>query len=1013
MIKFFVDRPVTTLMFVLFWVILGAWSLPKMNVERAPAMDFPMVSATLIYPGANPLEVEEQVLKPIENAIAEVSQIKRLSSQAFESGGFVMVEFTMESDINHKLLEVKDKVEAIVSSLPAELKKPRIEKLNVMTESVVDMVIFDSGQGGDEFLKKAFTYSEEVLANKLTSIAGVASAKVAGGRERAIRIDLNPVLMMSRGIGISDITGALSQSNLNFPGGRIEYGAGSMSVRFVGEFATVQDIANLSITTSEGGRFRLKDVASVSDSSRKQESGARMDGTDMVMISIVKASDGNAVKISKAVNKNIKKYTDALRAELGESARLKIVSDSAVAITNETNSTVNGILLGMILTIAVLLAFTRNWRTTIIACAVIPASLVAGFFFMNASGFTINSFTMLAMATALGSLIFNAIIIIESALMLMGEGTPPAEAAVRGTGRVAAAVLAGAGTNMAVFTPLAMMDGIAGMFMSQFGMTVVYLTLLSIMFSFSLTPMMISLLLRVKKEKKKKDPTEKEAEGLFKKIFEFQFRRPMATIGAAFGILILSMGLLPFVGNEFKPETDVSEITVIAAAPRGATYAKSLEIAEEIESKLSQFPEVISTATQIGQRGVENITVVATLKPLGQRSISDKLLAQRIVPKMAGIVDADIQVKAGKIQGFAADITINIYGDNDEIREGYAARAIHALNNIPEIQSARLSATNPGYEFRFIPNEKTMSFYGINNVQAASVLRAALYGNDTYKFRDSGEEVPIIVSVADEFVNPDMFENITVKTVKGLVPLSELGEIKRAPASPNIYRRDKSRVSEIQVIIGKSTMGPVQNKITAELDRFDFSPGYGFYYAGMSEIQAETTGEMAGAFLLAVILTYMLLAAIMNSMLHPFTIATGILTSFSGVFIMMFLSGASLNIAAMLSIIMLVGLAVNNNIIVLEPAVAEIRKGGDMKKVLWKIYNERSRMIIMTSVAVMAGMVPQLWSAEGMKSSMGAVIVGGMLAALVFAFVLTPALFVAMEKLRSKAFDFLSKTRLR
>jgi HAE1 family hydrophobic/amphiphilic exporter-1 len=989
-------------MFVMFWVILGLWSFPKMNVERAPAMDFPMVSATLIYPGANPSEIEEQVIKPIESAIAEVSQIKRLSSQAFESGGFVMVEFTMESDINHKLLEVKDKVEAIVLNLPAELKKPRIEKLNVMQESVMDMVIYNDGEEDAEFLKKAYTYAEEVLANKLTAITGVASAKVIGGRERAIRIDLNPVLMMSRGIGISDITAALGQSNLNFPGGKIEYGAGSMQVRFVGEFASVKDIANLSITTSEGGRFRLKDVASVSDSSRKQESGARMNGSDMVMISIVKASDGNAIRISKAVEKNMKKYAAATRAELGDAAQLKVVSNSATAISNETSSTLNGIILGMILTIAVLLAFTRNWRTTIIACVVIPASLIAGFFFMSASNFTINSFTMLAMATALGSLIFNAIIIIESALMLMHEGASPRDAAINGTGRVAAAVLAGAGTNMAVFIPLAMMDGIAGLFMSQFGMSVVYLTILSLMFSFSLTPMMIALMLRVKKEKAK--VKKEEVEGIFKKIFEFQFKRPLVVIGASFGVLIFSMMLMPFVGNEFKPETDTSEISVIAEAPRGATYAKSLGIAEAVEDKLKKFPEVVATSTRIGERGVENILVVATLKPQGERGISDKRLAQLMVPAMADIIDAEIQVKPGKVMaGMASDITINIFGDNDEVREGYAARAIDALNNMPEIQSARLSAKNPGYEYRFVPNAAKMNLYGVNNQQAAFVLRAALYGNDNYKFRDNGEEVPIIVSVGDEFVNPDMFENIMVKSVKGLVPLAELGEIKRAPASPNIYRRDKARVSEIQVILGKSTMGPVQGKISESFNKFDFAPGYGFYFAGMGEIQAETTGEMAGAFLLAVILTYMLLAAIMNSMLHPFTIATGILTSFSGVFIMLFLSGASINIAAMLSIIMLVGLAVNNNIIILEPAVAEIRKGGDMKKVLWKTYHERSRMVVMTSIAVAAGMVPQLWSAEGMKSSMGAVIVGGMLAALAFTFVLTPALFITMEKIRSKA----------
>jgi len=983
-------------MFVLFWVVLGLWSLPNMNVERQPAMDFPMVSMTLIYPGANPAEMEEQVVKPIEDVVSEVSGIKRLTSQSFESGGFIMVEFSLESDVNHKLLEVKDKVEAITGDLPQDLRKPRIEKLNVLQESVIDLIIVSDN------LRAAYQYADDVLSRRLTSITGVASVQISGGLERAVRVDLNPVLMTQRGIGISDVTDALARGNLNFPGGRIEQGQGSMQVRFVGEFATVQDIANMEITTMEGLRFRLKDIAEVSDSHRKVEDGARYDGRDIVMLSVIKASDGNAVRISSEVNKRLGEYSAMTFDALGESAQIKIVSDTATAITSETNSTINGIVLGLALTVLILLVFTRNWRTTVIAAVIIPASLLSGFFFMDLSGFTINSLTMLAMATALGTLIFNAIIIIESALTLMQSGLAPKEAAIVGTKRVAAAVIAGAGTNVCVFFPIATMGGIAGLFMQQFGLSVVYLTLLSLMFSFSLTPMMIALVLRIKKVEVRRKKEKSKDNGLFKKIFEFQFRRPFVVIGAAFAFLFASSMPMRFVGNEFAPETDISEVSIIAEAPRGATYAKSMEIVSEIEHRLSEFPEVIATSVRIGERGVENISVVATLTPRAERNFSDKQMAQMFIPKMADIADADIRVKAGKIYpGNAADIVINVTGDDAKTRDDYADRAVKILNRIPEVQSARLSAMNPGYEYRFIPDTDKMNFYGVSNIQAAMVLRAALYGNDNFKFRDSGKEIPIIVGVADRFVHPDMFESISVKTVKGLVPLAELGQIIRAPAAPNIYRRDKSRISEIQVIIGKSTIGPVQEKISAEFEALDFAPGYGFYFAGMGEIQAETSGEMAAAGLLALLLTYMLLAAILNSFLHPLTIATGIVTSFAGVFIMLFLVGASMNIAAMLSMIMLVGLAVNNNIILLEPAIQEIRAGGKPAEVLWRLFNERSRMMIMTSVAVASGMIPQLWSSEGMKSSMGAVIVGGMIAALVFTYLLTPALFVAMEKLRA------------
>lgn len=1005
MIKFFVNRPVTTIMFVLFWVLLGAWSLPKMNIERTPPIDLPMVSVSLVYPGASPLEVEEQVLKPVEDAVSEVSQIKRLTAQAFEHGGFVLVEFDLESDVNHKSLEVKDKVEAILQDLPTELDKPKIEKLNVLQESVVDIVLYDASGEIDDFLRRAYFYSIDNLANKFTAISGVASVKVTGGEERAIRVDLNPVQMTARGVAITDITDALAKNNLNFPGGKIEQGANSMQVRFVGELANVEDVANVAITTAEGLIFRLKDVASVTDSFKKPEAGARFDGRDIVMLSIVKSSDGNAINISEKILADLQRHTDATRAELGEGATLEVVSNQATYVLKETNSTLNGIILGMILTIVILLIFTRNWRTTIIACVVIPTSLIAALFFMQLAGFSINSLTMLAMATALGTLIFNAIIIIESALQLMRQGATPEDAAINGTKRVFAAVLAGAGTNICVFLPIALMGGIAGLFMRQFGLSVVFITLFSLMFSFTLTPMMIALMLRVKKEKGKREVAKKAEKTFMKKVFDFQFRRPLIVIAAAFGILFASSMLMKFVGNEFAPETDIAEITIYAQAPRGATFQKSVEIAKEIEARISDFPEVIGSSVDIGTNGVENVVVIARLKPFDQRDITDKQLAQLFVPKLSTIIDAEISVRAGKaMAGNVADIVMNITGDDNELREGYAHRAIEIINKIPEIQSARLSAQNPGYEYRFIPNQDKMNLWGVTNVQAATALRLALYGtDDAYKFRDNGQEVPIIIAIGDEFMHPDMFGDIVVKSAKGLVPLDEIGEIRREPASPNIYRRDKGRVSELQIILGKSTLGPVQAEITRALNsQIDWQPGYGFYFAGIGEMQAESNTEMGGAFILAILLTYMLLAAIMNSMLHPFTIATGILTSFAGVFIMLFLAGASINIAAMLSIIMLVGLAVNNNIIILEPATNLVRGGMDMKTAVWSTLQDRSRMILMTSIAVVSGMVPQLWAPEGMKSSMGAVIVGGMLAALVFVYFLTPALFFAFERLRSR-----------
>ena len=1002
MLRFFVRRPVTTLMFVLFWVVLGFVSFPKMNIERTPAIDFPMVTATFIYPGASPAEIESQVVKKAEDAISEVSELKKITSQAFENGAFVMAEFNLGVNVNDKATEVKSKLDALSSEFPDDLKQPVVEKLNPLQESVVDVVL----RGGNP--RDIEEYVKNTLSNKITAIKGVASVSVFGGETRAVRVEMNPESMAARGVTLVDVVSALGMRNLNVPGGKIETGTDSSNVRFIGEFQNVEEIANLRLTTVEGQSFKLSDIATVIDAARDIETGARYNGERVVIASVVKASDGNAIKISEALHKKLPELQEDLESRF-PGAKMEIISDSSVAIADETYNTIEGIILGVIFTVLVLLAFTRNWRSTIIAGVVIPASLIAGFFFMDGSGFTINAMTLLAYSSALGTLVSNAIVLIESALQEMRAGKDPENAAIDGTKKVAVSVLAGVGTNVVVFLPLAFMGGIVGQFMIQFGLTVVYLTLLSLLFSFTLTPMMIAKFLRLTDNKKKKviqniKNTKKEEQSNLRKWFNYQYTKPWRVVVIAVTVLIGSTILMRFVGNEFAPSTDTNEINITARAPMGATFEKSEAIAKQIEDKLSEFEEVKSTSVKIGERGLQNISVKVELVDIEDRKHSDKELVREMVPKLSEIPDVEIQARAGQSMsgaGVSSDIVLNILGEDDAKRETYAKQLLDMINQIPEVQSAVFAQQEPGLETRFIPDEEKMNFWGIKNSYAGSMLRTALYGNDDYKYKEKGEEYPIVLEFARPFKTSAMFDSVYLNSQKGMVPLSELGNIEVVRATPDIRRLNKERITEIDINIGKSTMGPVQKKIEAAIAKVNWEFGYGAEFGGMSEIQDETTGEIGRAFFLAIILTYMLLAAIMNSLAHPFTIATSILTSFAGVFALLFLSGASMNVGAMLAFVMLVGLVVNNNILLLEPTINRVNKGENVKDALWAELKDKKSMILMTSIAVMTGMVPQLWSADGMKVAMAAVMIGGMFASLVWTFALTPALFFLVERGRT------------
>lgn len=1001
MLKFFIRKPVTTIMFVLFFVILGLVSFPKMNIERTPSVEFPYVTVTFVYPGASSEEIETQVVKKAENAVSEVAGLKKITSRVYENSAFVISEFNLGVNVDDKANEVKAKIDGLANDFPDDLKQPVIAKLNPLQQPVLDIVI----QGGNP--KDIEKYVSDTLSNKITAVKGVASVNTFGGLQRAVRISMDPDLMAARGVAVGDIVSAIAVRNLNVPGGKIETSINSENVRFVGEFKSVKEIANLEITTVEGDTFKLSDVANVTDATRDIEKGARYNGEDVVIMSVIKASDGNAIKISNALREKMPELEAELQSHF-PNTNMQIVSDSSLKVSSDTTNTIYSILLGIIFTIIVLLAFTRNWRSTVIAGVVIPASLLAGFFLMNASGFTINTMTLLAYATALGTLVSNAIILIEAALTELRAGKTPEVAAEQGTRKVAIPVLAGVGTNVVVFLPLAFMSGIAGQFMLQFGMTVVYLTLLSLLFSFTLTPMMIAKLLKLpRKQITKQDIKEQKKHNDSSRLrlwYLFQYRHPMIVIIGAIFALILSAQLMGFVGNEFSPSTDANEITITARAPMGSVYAKSQSIAKEIEERLKQFPEVEATTVKIGDKGLQNIDIKVTLVDVSERKISDKKLMQKMLPALSDIQDVEIQIRAGENMSseIKSDMVLNVYGDDDAVRNEYAKQIVDIVNQIDAVQSAVLAQQVPANEIRFVPNDEKMNFWGVKNAYAGIALRTALFGNDTYKYKEKGDEYPIILEFDKQFKNQAMFNNIYVNSTKGMVALSQLGNLESVPAISDIYRVNKDRITEIDINIGKSTLGPVQSEIQKHLDKIDWKPGYGASFAGMSEIQSETTGEIAQAFLLATILTFMLLAAIMNSLIHPFTIATSIITSFTGVFIVLFLSGASLNIGAMLAFIMLVGLVVNNNILVLEPTVARVQRGENAEKVLWEELMDKKRMIWMTTIAVVAGMVPQLWSNDGLKVAMGAVMIGGMCASLVWTFTLTPALFFVMEKLRTK-----------
>ncbi len=1010
MIEFFVKRPVTTIMFVAVFVILGIVSIFNLRVEKEPQIDFPIVTVTVTYPGATPLEVETLVINKVEDAVAELSEIKKMNSYSYENFGYVSIEFLMSSDVNIKLIEVKDKVEAILNDLPESIEKPVIEKFDPLMEPVMDLVLSSESIDGRDL----YEFADKKLKDRFSSIEGVANVDLYGGKERQINVTADPMLMKQRYVVITDIINSIRAKNRNIPGGLLEKDKSSLSLRFLGEFESPEEIANMLIVSRDGSRFPLKEIARVEDSFKEVETIARYNGKDVVGMSLNKVSDGNAVNISREVRKRL----PALREMLPEGVSLEIATDTTVFIINETNQTYINIIIGIFLTVLVLYFFTGELSLTFIASIAIPTSIVSALFLVDASGFTVNMMTLLAMATALGTLIANAIIIVENVLVHLSRGDDPQAAAISGTKEVASAVLASTGTNLVVFTPISSMGGIIGQFMQSFGLTVIYATLFSLLASFSLTPMLCALLLK----KPKKDAegtkarlfnpfswlvvlTDKLMQGLkreYQRIFNLIFRFHWVTVLFVLLCFYSLKFIMPYVGNEFYPASDEDMITAKVEMPQGSTIEKTLETVQIIETRLQKIPELDSLLTSIGEDGVENAAVVMNLVPLAERQRGDVDIIYELIPFMAQIPDAEINIERGEARGgIEGDVTINLYGRDYDRMIDISKAMKKKMEESGYFRSVKSSYKVPKKEIRFIPGQEKLVEAGLTDAEVGGIVRASVYGDDSNIYKEAGEEYDINVELDEKYTEDfDDLKQINVISKKGLIPVSELGRIEEDKAYPTIRHRDKERIITLDGYLSKSNAGYVRRILDESFKDIAFEDGYGYVYAGSAEYQEESAQETGKAFLLAVVLTFMLLCALMNSFLYPIPILLAVATSFIGVFYAFFFLEQSINIASMLGMIMLVGLVVNNSILLLDYTLLKMNEGVPVVEALWLGASEKFRAIIMTSLAIVLGVLPQLWSVVPLKSAMGTVMLGGMLASIFFTFIFTPIAFWYVVSIR-------------
>lgn len=1003
MIEIFVKRPATTIIFIAIFMVMGLVSIGNLIIEPTPKVELPIITVQTVYAGASPEEIESQILKKIEDEISEVSQIKKIKSDARDSFGIVVIEFEIEADANIKSIEVKDKVEAILNDFPDGADRPIIAKFDPLIQPIATLALSSTKHD----LTQTYEYADKKLKSRLSSINGVASVDIFGGQEREISIELDNNLLIQNYLSIEDVISAISRKNLNIPGGSIKRENSNISVRFVGEFANVEEIRDLEVVSREGQVFKLREFGSVTDSFKDVETMAKFNGKDVVGLSILKLSDGDAIKIVNTVKDSL----DEVRSELPDGMKLELVVDTTKITLNDTKGTIQSIFIGIGLTIAILLTFLGDWRGALIASIVIPTSIISTLFIMDMSSFSINVMTLLAFGTCLGTLIANALIIIENVYKHLKMGKTSQVAAIDGTKEVLLAVMASSGTNLVVFTPLAFMGGVVGKFMLQFGMTVVYATIFSILASVTLTPMLCALLL--KDPDTLKGPFPKLSHLVdkllawvtkqYKWFFDKFMNWPITSLILLMGIFFTIVYPAARVGNEFLPKSDRDEFTAYILMPDGTPVERTAEVSKQVAKIIREYPEVVSTLSDIGYDGEERSRITVNMTPASSRKRSFKDVMDDILPKVSNIPEAEITLSGGnRNSGNEGDITINITGRSFDEMISASKKMQEIMKDSGYFSSIESSYRIPKMEIQFMSEPQKVIRQNLSSSRLGGTIRALVNGNDDAVYKEDGEEYDINVTLAPEFKkNISDFDKFLIHGKDGLIPISSLGDVKVVEATSPLKRRDKERIIQLKAYVVKGVVGAIMRELAGKFNKADLPEGTSFMFAGQAESQKESQQEMGKAFMLAVILTYMLLVAILNSFVFPISIGSAILTSFLGSFLMMFYTDQTINIGSMMAIVMVVGLAVNNAILMIEYTQQKLDEGVEIKEALWLGAKEKLKPILMTSIAIIAGTMPQLFMIDKIKSAMGAVLVGGMLGSIFFTYTIVPTIHLLIYKIKN------------
>ena len=1006
-----IRNPIPAVMLFVMLTLMGVMSFRWMKIQQFPDIDLPTVTVVASLPGAAPAQMETEVARKLENSVATLQGVKHIYTKVQDGSATVTVEFRLEKPTQEALDEVRDAVSRIRSDLPGDMRDPVISRMNLAGSPILTFTVASSRMD-DEALS---WFVDNTVTRRMLAVRGVGAVTRVGGVDRELRVELDPMRMLSLGITAADVSRQLRQVQGEASGGRADIGGSEQSVRTLASVKSAAELGAMEIPLASGSRrVRLDQVATVTDTVAEIRSAALLGGKHVVGFEIVRSRGAGEVDVANGVRAQL----ELLKADHPD-VQLTEAFNFVDPVEENFTGSMALLIEGAVLAVIVVWLFLRDWRATLVSAAALPLSIIPAFAAMYIMGFSLNVVTLLSLSLVVGILVDDAIVEIENIMRHLAMGKPPYEAAMEAADEIGLAVIATTFTLIAVFLPTAFMSGVPGKFFVQFGWTAAIAVFFSLVVARMLTPMMAAYLLR---------PPRKPAHRprwleLVMAWTASCVRHRFLTMLAAAGFFVGSFALVPFLATGFIPPDDLSQTQVYLTLPPGSTFKQTLALANEARKIVEKNPHVklIYTAVGGGSSGSDpfaprgaaearKATLTINLTPRGERSGVRKQDVERdLRAALADLPGARVSVGFG---GSAEKYILVLAGEDGQVLAEHARQVERELRTIPGIGNVTTSASLVRPELVLRPDFVAAADLGVTATAMADTLRIATAGDYSQalaKLNLSQRQIPIVVRLtADARQDQAMLERLTVPGRAGPVMLGNVARFTVDSGPAEIDRYDRLRNVNFEIELNGQSLGLVETQAKALPSLSVLPPGVLQTTIGDAEAMNELFASFGLAMLTGVLCIYIVLVLLFKDFIQPLTILAALVLSIPGAFLALFLTGTALSMPSMIGLIMLMGIATKNSILLIDYVVLARREHGlNRWDALLDACSKRARPIIMTTVAMGAGMLPiaiGLGTDPSFRAPMAIVVIGGLITSTFLSLLVIPVAYTyvddAIERVR-------------